>query len=180
MHFPWFSFHQLREVVQKGDMRVRHTPPRNIPVSSYVRADRIAPQFFPFLSKLSQVLRSDGGSVTPSTGAYFLRRRESYSLRTGIFPQSPQDQPGDWRSSVGLVIVDVKTDMLGLVIINVKKNIANKSAAHGAIGHFGQEVSKIKLSPDVGDKRFAHGNQFTDCVVANRIAFLLQGQLRSG
>jgi hypothetical protein len=45
--------------------------------------------------------------------------------------------------------------MLGLVVINVKKNIANKSAAHSTIGHFGQEVSKIKLSPDVSNKRFA-------------------------
>jgi hypothetical protein len=70
----------------------------------------------------------------------------------GIFSQSPQDQPGDWRSSVGLVVVDVKTDMLCLVVIDVKKNIANKSAARSAIGHFGQEVSEIELSPDVVDK----------------------------
>ncbi len=92
---------------------------------------------------------SDGGRVTPSTQAYFLRRRENYSLYSGIFPQSPQDQPGDWRSLVGLVVVEVKTYMLGLVIINVEKNIANESAWRGAIGHFGQEVSKIKLTPDV-------------------------------
>jgi hypothetical protein len=39
--------------------------------------------------------------------------------------------------------VDVKTDMLGLVVIYVKTNIANESAARSAIGHFGQEVSKI-------------------------------------
>jgi hypothetical protein len=44
--------------------------------------------------------------------------------------------------------MDVKTNMLGLVIINVKKDIANESAAHSAIGHFGQEVSKIEPSPD--------------------------------
>ncbi len=139
---------------EKDNVRVRHAPPGNIPVLSYVWVDRIAPQFFPFLSKLSQVLGSNGGRVIPSTRAYFLRRRESYSLGTGIFPQSPQDRPGDWRSSVGLVIVDVK------------RNIANESAVRGTIGHFGQEVSKIKLSPDVGDERFAHGNQFTDCMIA--------------
>ena len=139
-------------------MRVRHAPPRNITISFYVWADRIAPQFFPFLSELSQVSCSDGGRVTPS----------------------PQDQPGDWRSSVGLVVLDVKTNMLGLVIINVKKNIANEPAAHSAIGHFGQEVSKIKLSPDMSGKRFTHGNRFTDCMVANQIALLLQGRLRSG
>ena len=147
--------HQLREVMQKGVMRVSHAPPRNITVLSYVRADIIAPQFFLFLSELSQVLCSGGGRVTPSARAYFLRRQESYSLHLGIFLQSPQDHPGDWRSLVGLVVVDVKTNMLGLVVINVKKNIANKSAAHSTIGHFGQEVSKIKLSPDVSNKRFA-------------------------
>jgi hypothetical protein len=47
--------------------------------------------------------------------------------------------------------MDVKTDMLGIVVVDVKKNIANKSAARSAIGHFGQEVCKIELSPDVGD-----------------------------
>jgi hypothetical protein len=76
---------------------------------------------------------------------------------------------------VGLVIVNVKTNMLGLVVINVKKNIANESAARSPIGHFGQEVSKIKLSPDVSDKRFIHCNRFMDCMAANRIAFFLQG-----
>ena len=68
---------------------------------------------------------------------------------------------------VGLIVVDVKTNKLGLVIINVKKNIASKSAACSAIGQFGQEVSEIKLSPDMSDKRFAYGNRFTDCMVAN-------------
>jgi hypothetical protein len=63
--------------------------------------------------------------------------------------------------------VDVKTDMLGLVLVDVKKNISNESVARSAIGHFGQEVSEIKLSPDVVDKLYAHGNQFTDCVVEN-------------
>ena len=144
--------HQLKEVVRKGNVCVRQAPPRNITVSSYVRADRIAPQFSPFLSELSQVSCSNGGRVTPSAWAYFLRRRESYSLRSDIFPQSPQDQPGDWRSSVGLVVVDVKTDMLSLVVIDVKKNIANKSAACSAVGHFGQEVSKIELGRDMGDQ----------------------------
>ena len=129
---------------------------------------------------MSQVSCSEDGRITPFAWAYFsLRWGENYFLHSGIFPQSPQDQPGDWRSSVGLVVLDVKTDMLSLVIVDVKKNIANESAARSAIGHFGQEVSKIEPSPDVSDKRFAHGNRFTDCVVANRIAFLLKGRLRS-
>ncbi len=63
--------------------------------------------------------------------------------------------------------MDVKTDMLDLVVVDVEKNIANKSAACSAIGHFGQEVSKIELGWDMGDQLFAHGNQFTDCMVAN-------------
>jgi hypothetical protein len=117
--------HQLRRIVRRGGVHVRHAPPWNITLLSYVRADRM---ILSFLSELSQVSCSDGGSVIPSARAYFLRRRESFSLHSGIFPQSPQDQPGDWRSSVGLVVLDVKVDMLGLVIINVKNNIANKSA----------------------------------------------------
>jgi hypothetical protein len=178
VHFPWFSSSSaLRGRASRRRVwdRVRQAPPRNITVSPYIRADRIALQFFPFLSELSQVLCSDGGRVTPSARAYFLRRQESYSLRSGIFPQSPQDQPGDWISLVDLVVMNVKMNMLGLVVMNVKKNIANESAARSAIGHFGQEVSKIEPSPDVSDKRFAHGNRFTDCMVANQIAFLLKG-----
>jgi hypothetical protein len=57
--------------------------------------------------------------------------------------------------------------MLSLVVVDVKKNIANESAACSAIGHFGQEVSDIELGRDMGDKLFAHGNGFTDCVVAS-------------
>jgi hypothetical protein len=53
---------------------------------------------------------------------------------------------------VGLVVVDVKTNMLSLVVIDVKKDIANESAARSAIGHCGQEVRKIELGSDVGDK----------------------------
>jgi hypothetical protein len=59
--------------MQKGDVHVRHAPPRNILVSSYVRVDRIAPQFV-FLS-----LQIESG--------FALRRRESYSLHLGVFPQ---------------------------------------------------------------------------------------------
>ena len=97
-----------------------------------------------FLSKLSQVLCYDNGRVTPSTRAYILRWRKSYSLHSSIFPQSSQDQPGDWRSSVGHVVVDVKTNMLGLVIINVKKNIG-----HGRHGHLeGARNYSVELSID--------------------------------
>jgi hypothetical protein len=122
--------------------------------------------FFPFSPDRIRFWRHSFLSLQIESG-FVLQRRESYSLRSGIFPQSPQDQPGDWRSLVDLVIVDVKMDMLGLVVINVEKNIANESAVCSAIGHFGQEVSEIELGWDMGDQQFAHGNRFTDCVVAN-------------
>ena len=76
--------HQLRGIVQRGNVRVRHAPPWNITVLSYVQADRIAPQFFPFLSELSQALCL---SLQIESG-FVLRRRESYSLRSGIVPQT--------------------------------------------------------------------------------------------
>jgi hypothetical protein len=75
---------------KKGNVRVRHAPLGNIPVSPYLQADRIDPQFFLFLSKLSQVLGSDGGRVIPSTRAYFLRRRESYPLPHGHISSCPK------------------------------------------------------------------------------------------
>ncbi len=155
--------HQLRGIVRKGGVRVKarasvkhhcivlRTGGQNHSFLS-LQIESGFGAILSFLSELSQVLCSGGRRVTPSARAQFLRRRESYSLRSGIFPQSPQDQPGDWRSSVGLVVMDVKTDMLSLVVVDVQKNIANKSAACSAIGHFGQEVSKIELSPDEGDK----------------------------
>ncbi len=157
MHFPWFSSTSAQRDHAKGR--------RACQACATVEHHHIILRTG--LSELSQVSCSDGGRVTPSTQAYFLRRWESYSLHSGVFPQSPQDQPGDWRSSVGLVVLGVKTNMLGLVVINVKKNIANESTVRSAIGHFGQEVSEIKLGPNMSDKRFTHCNRFTDCVVAN-------------
>ena len=136
--------------MRKGDARVK----AHATVEHHRIILRTGGQNYSFLS-----FRIESGFV--------LRRQESYSLRSGIFPQSPQDQPRDWSSSVGLVIVDVKTDMLCLVVVNVEQNIANESTACSAIGHFGQEVSEIELGRNMSDQRFAHGNQFTDCVVAN-------------
>jgi hypothetical protein len=75
--------HQLRGIVRRGNVQVRRVPLWNITVLSYVRADRTAPQFFPFLSKLSQAVRL---SLQIESG-FVLRQRESYSLCSGIFPQ---------------------------------------------------------------------------------------------
>ena len=91
-------FDQLRGIVRKGDARVKARAAVEHPrivlrtggqIHSFLSL-RIESGFggiLSFLSELSQVLCSDGGRVTPSTRAYFLRRRESYSLRLGIFPQ---------------------------------------------------------------------------------------------
>ena len=54
-----------------------------------------------------------------------------------------------------------------MVVINVIENIADKSAAFNAVGHFGQEVRKIELRPEMAYERFAHSDRFSDCMVAN-------------
>ena len=92
----------------------------------------------------------------------------------GISFQSPQDQPGGQRALAGLA--DQK---LNVVIINVVRDIANKSAALRSIGHFSQEVREIEPGPKMADERFDHGNRFSDSMVTNRVALLLQGRLRS-
>ncbi len=176
--------------MQRCNMCVRHAPPWNIIVSSYVRADRIAPQFFPFLSRSKQ---ASCLSIQIESGVV-LRQRESYSLHSSIIPQVAEEllPPLEHISSV-LSRSARRLEVIGWSCrrgcqnkhawschYKCQKNIANKSAVRSAIGHFGQEVSEIKLSPDMSDKRLAHGNRFTDCMVANRIAFLLQGRLRSG
>ena len=69
--------------------------------------------------------------------------------------------------------------MLNVVIVNVIKDIAYKSAALRAIGHFSQEVRKIEPGPKMTDERFTHSNRFSDGMVTNRVALLLQSRLRS-
>ena len=56
---------------------------------------------------------------------------------------------------------------LGVVVINVIENIADKSAAFDAVGHFGQEVRKIEVRPEMAYERFAHSDRFSDSMVAN-------------
>jgi hypothetical protein len=68
---------------------------------------------------------------------------------------------------------------LNVVIINVVKDIANKSVALRAIGHFSQEVREIEPGPKMADERFTHGNRFSDGMVTNRVALLLQSRLGS-
>jgi hypothetical protein len=60
---------------------------------------------------------------------------DGYSLRPGIFPQSPQDQAG----------IGIRRLVLSLfwVVIGVIKDIANKVASLGSAGHVGQEVGQV-------------------------------------
>ena len=89
---------KLRGIVREGDARVKARATvehcrivlctgRQIHSFLSLRIESGFGGILSFLSKLSQVSCSDGRRVTPSTRAYFLRRRESYSLRLGIFPQ---------------------------------------------------------------------------------------------
>ncbi len=64
-----------------------------------------------------------------------------YSIHLGIFCQSPQDQAG--KEIPWLVL------SLSLVVIDVIKDITNKSALHGAAGHFSQEVGPIVMRVNV-------------------------------
>ena len=56
---------------------------------------------------------------------------------------------------------------LGVVVINVIEDIADKSTAFDAVGHFGQEVREIELRPEMAYEQFAHSNRFSDSMVAN-------------
>jgi hypothetical protein len=103
---------------------------------------------------------------------FLFRGRESYSLLTGIFPQSPQDRLGGRRSSA---------DLAGesMVVIYIIEDVTNESAARCTIGYFSQEVREIKPCAEMADERFAHSNRLPYCMVANRVALLLQCRLRS-
>ena len=117
----------------------------------------------PYVLHTWEKIRLRGSFLSLRINSRFsLRGRESYSLRSGISFQSPQDQPGGRRSSAGLA-----DHLLNVVIVNVIKDTTNKSAALLAVCHFGQKVRKIEPSPDMADERFAHCNRFSDCMVAN-------------
>ena len=67
-----------------------------------------------------------------------------------------------------------------MVIIQVIQYAAEESTAFNAGSRFGQRVSQIVMSTDMRNESLSHSNGFSYCVVANGIAFLLQGRFRSG
>ncbi len=85
-----------------------------------------------------------------------------YSLRSGIFFQSPQGHLGDMGQL---------DDLVGLlfweVIIYVIDNFTYKLAAFGATSSLGQKVCQIFSSPIVRQQGLIHCNRFMDCMVAN-------------
>ena len=67
-----------------------------------------------------------------------------------------------------------------MIIIQVIQYAPEESAAFDAGSRFGQRVGQIVMSTDMRNESLAHSNGFTYCMVANGIAFLLQGRFRSG
>ena len=57
--------------------------------------------------------------------------------------------------------------LLWEITVNVMNNSTNKLAAFCTAGCLCQEVRQVVICLNVGDKRFAHGNRFSDCMVAN-------------
>jgi hypothetical protein len=85
-----------------------------------------------------------------------------YSLRSGIFFQSPQGHLGDMGQSDDLVSL-----LFWEVIIDVRDNSTYKFAAFGATSSLGQKVCHIFSSPNVRQQGLTHCNRNMDCMVAN-------------
>jgi hypothetical protein len=85
-----------------------------------------------------------------------------YSLRLGIFFQSPQGHLGDMGQSDDLVSL-----LFWEVIVDVMYNSAYKLTAFCATSSLGQKVCQIFSSPNVHQQGLTHCNQFADCMVAN-------------
>ncbi len=70
--------------------------------------------------------------------------------------------------------------LLWEVIVNVIQDISQKSSPLGAKGTFGQRVRQVLIGTTMSQSGFAHCHRFTDSMIANRVRFLLQGQLGYG
>jgi hypothetical protein len=62
-----------------------------------------------------------------------------------------------------------------MIIIQVIQYAPEESAALDAGSRFGQRVGQIVMSTNMRNESLAHSNGFTYSMVANGIAFLLQG-----
>ncbi len=81
-----------------------------------------------------------------------LLQNSRYSLRLGIFLQSPQDHLGDIGQSDDLV------SLLLEVIVDVMDDSTYKLAALGTTSGLGQEVCQILSSPNVHQQGLTHCN----------------------
>ena len=113
--------------------------------------------------------------LAPWAGDYSLRSGVGYSLCSVVVrtPRAYLFSPLKISPEAGEVFGWSCRSKLDVVIIDVVKDIAYKSAALRAIGHFSQEVREIEPGPKMADERFAHSNRFSNSMVANRVALLL-------
>ena len=123
------------KVFDRASGRVSTRLPRSVTVCFTYEGKDPPPRFFPFFLQFIHVSRSVGGRLLPPLGRGLLPLLGRSPRSTGISFQSPQDQPGGRRASAGLA-----DHLLNVVIVNVIKDIAYKSPALRAIGHFSQEV----------------------------------------
>jgi hypothetical protein len=91
---------------------------------------------------------------------------------------SRSDTPSIWSYSlsplktsrvtgVSWLVLPGQVLLLWEIVINVMNNSTNKLAAFCTAGHLCQEVRQVVICLNVGDKRFTHGNRFSDRMVAN-------------
>ena len=135
-HYPWCSSRSPKSL-WSCVRACQHAPSSEYRRMFYKRGKRSASTVLSFLSPIYSRFSLRGREITPSA-----RYRTHSVLSTGISFQSPQDQPGARRASAGLA-----NHLLNVVVVNVIKDIAYKSVALRAIGHFSQEVREIKPGP---------------------------------
>ena len=127
---------------------------------------KVPPFLTPFSHKKDPNLDSEctpSHSDTPSIRSYLLSPLKT-SRVTGV----------NWLVLPGQVL------LLWEIVVHVMNNFTNKLAALCTPGRLCQEVRQVVICLNVGDKKFAHCNRFSDCMVANGIALFLKGRFRSG
>ena len=70
-------------------------------------------------------------------------------------------------TGVSRLVLPGQSLLLWEIIVNVMDNSTTTLAALSTTGRLCQEFRQVVISLNVGDKRYAHCNRFSDCVVAN-------------
>ena len=138
--------------------RVKHAPRQYqayvLTHARHSELSRNVPQLLtPFSHKKDPKLDSENTpsrSDTPSIRSYLLSPLKT-SRVTGV----------------SRLVLPGQSLLLWEIIVNIMDNSTNKLAALSTTGRLCQEVRQVVISLNVGDKRFAHCNRFSDCVVAN-------------